>query len=66
MAEWQDISRRLAATDGVSDIDVLGLSGRGARVTLRYPSGPQHLGDVLARQGLSLRNQGGTWRLSLQ
>lgn len=64
MPEWQDISRRLAATQGVEDVDVAGLSARGARVSLRYPGGPQKLADVLAKQGLAMRNQGGTWRLS--
>jgi hypothetical protein len=66
MSEWTDISRRLSATDGVTDMDVAGLSGRGARVTLRFPGGPQRLSDLVMQQGLLLRNQGGTWRLSLE
>jgi hypothetical protein len=65
MAEWQDISRRLAATPGVEELDVAGLSARGARVTLRYAQGAQQLADDLARQGLNLRNTGGNWVLSL-
>ncbi len=66
MPEWQDLSRRLAATQGVEDVDVAGLSARGARVSLRYPGGPQKLADVLAKQGLTMRNQNGTWRLGTQ
>jgi Uncharacterized protein conserved in bacteria (DUF2066) len=65
MGEWQDISRKLSATPGVEELDVAGLSGRGARVTLRFAGGVELLADELATQGLSLRNNGGTWVLSL-
>jgi hypothetical protein len=66
MSEWQDISRRLGATPGVNDLEVLGLSARGARVTLRYEEGPEQLAEELAQQGLSLRNSGGAWVLQLR
>jgi hypothetical protein len=66
MSEWQDISRKLAATPGVEELEVAGLSARGARVTLRYAEGAERLADALAQQGLSLRNAGGTWVLSQQ
>jgi hypothetical protein len=66
MAEWQDISRRLSATPGVEELDVAGLSARGARVTLRYAGGAQRLAEELAQSGLSLRDNGGTWVLSLR
>jgi hypothetical protein len=65
MSEWQDISRKLGATPGVQELDVAGLSARGARVTLRYAAGAQQLADELAGQGLNLRNTGGNWVLSL-
>lgn len=65
MAEWQEISRKLSATQGVEELDVAGLSARGARVTLRYAEGAQQLADELARQGLNMRNSGGNWLLSL-
>ena len=65
MSEWQDISRKLAATPGVEELDVAGLSARGARVTLRFAEGAQQLADDLARQGLNLRNSSGNWVLSL-
>src|SRR5262249_32084686 len=41
MGEWQDISRKLGATPGVEELDVAGLSARGARVTLRYAGGAE-------------------------
>ena len=66
MSEWQDISRKLAATPGVEELEVAGLSARGARVTLHYAEGAERLADALASQGLSLRNAGGTWVLSQQ
>jgi hypothetical protein len=66
MAEWQDISRKLSATPGVEELDVAGLSARGARVTLRYADGAERLADELAQRGLSLRSNGGTWVLSLR
>ena len=64
MAEWQDISRKLSGTPGVEELDVAGLSARGARVTLRFPDGAERLAADLAQQGLSLRSTGGTWVLS--
>lgn len=66
MSEWQDISRKLGATPGVEELEVAGLSARGARVTLRYAEGAEQLAEALARQGLSLRNAGGNWVLSSQ
>lgn len=64
MNEWQDISRKLAAVPGMQDLDVMGLSARGARVSFRYPDGPQQLAQVLEQQGLTLRNANGGWTLS--
>jgi hypothetical protein len=66
MAEWQDISRKLSATPGVDELDVAGLSARGARVTLRYAGGVERLAAELEQRGLALRNTGGTWVLSLR
>ena len=66
MNEWQDISRKLSSTPGVEELEVAGLSARGARVTLRYTGGTERLADALARQGLALRNVGGNWVIALQ
>jgi hypothetical protein len=64
MAEWQDISHKLSAMPGIEELEVAGLSARGARVTLRFADGAEHLAEALAQQGLSLRNNNGTWVLS--
>ena len=56
MGEWQQISQRLAATPGVGNLDVEGLSARGARVALSFPGGPDALARALSAQGLSLRS----------
>lgn len=65
MAEWAEISRRLSQTPGVEDLDVAGLSQRGARVTLRYGGGDlDRLADALSQRGLILRDNGGGWVLS--
>lgn len=65
MAEWAEISRRLSQTPGVEDLDVAGLSQRGARVTLRYGGGDvDRLADALSQRGLVLRDNGGGWVLS--
>jgi hypothetical protein len=66
MSEWQDISRRLGALPGVEELEVVGLSARGARVTLRYAEGAEQFAAALARQGLALRNTGGNWTISAQ
>lgn len=66
MSEWQDISRRLSSTPGVEELEVAGLSARGARVTLRYADGAEALANALAQQGLSLRAVGSNWVLGLQ
>lgn len=64
MGEWQDISRKLAAVPGVQNLDVLGLSARGARVSFRYAEGPEQLAQVLEQQGLSLRRGNSGWLLT--
>jgi hypothetical protein len=66
MSEWQDISRKLAAVPGVEELEVAGLSARGARVTLRFVEGAERLVEALAQHGLDLRNAGGNWVLRAQ
>ncbi len=55
MGEWQQISRRLSATPGVGNLEVEGLSARGARIALTFPGGPEELARALSAQGLGLR-----------
>lgn len=64
MGEWQVISRQLAQTPDVADLEVEGLSARGARVALKYPGGAERLADALTEHGLALRSAGGGWVLS--
>jgi hypothetical protein len=56
MGEWQQISQRLSATPGVSNMEVEGLSARGARMSLVYPGGAEALARALSSQGLSVRS----------
>ena len=66
MAEWQDISRRLSAVPGVDTIDVLGMSGRNARVTFRFGGNAEQLSEAVGGQGLALRPGGGSYVLTLR
>ncbi len=56
MGEWQQISQRLAATPGVGNLEVEGLSARSARLALSFPGSPDELARALSGQGLSLRS----------
>jgi hypothetical protein len=62
-AEWNELRRRIVDTPGVDDVQIGAVSARSAEVTLRYPGGGQPLSTTLARQGLSLRNDGPRWLL---
>ena len=64
MGEWQRISRQLSSIPEISELDVEGLSTRGARVSMRYPGGPQSLASVLAQQGMTLSAAGSGWVLT--
>lgn len=56
MGEWQQISQRLATTPGVDNLEVEGLSARGARIALSFPGSADDLARALSSQGLSLRS----------
>lgn len=64
MVEWQEISRQLAHTPDLTDLEVLGLSARRARISLSYPGGGQNLALALAQQGLILENTREGWVLT--
>jgi Uncharacterized protein conserved in bacteria (DUF2066) len=66
MGEWQSLSRRLAETPGVEDVDVAGLSARGARVSLKYAGSIDQLADAVSQQGMALRRSGAGWVLTAQ
>lgn len=61
MGEWQDISRKLSAMSGVENLDVLGMSGRSARISLRYAGGAVRLAEALAGDGIAMRQSGQGW-----
>lgn len=61
MPAWTDISRRLARVPGVEDLDVAGLSGRSARVSLRYPGGIEALAAQVPQHGLVLQRGDRGW-----
>lgn len=64
IGEWADISKRLGQVPGVADIDVVGMSGRTARITLRYPQGATRLAEVAPQHGLAMRQDASGWVLS--
>ena len=61
MSEWQDMSRKLAGMPGVDNLDVLGMSGRSARVSLSYPGGAERLAEALAGDGIAMRQSAQGW-----
>lgn len=63
MGEWQQISRQLAATPGIDNLEVDGLSSRSARVTLSYAGSVEQLAQHLAADGLMLARSGAGWVL---
>lgn len=63
LAEWNDVRRQLLELPGVDGVEIGAVSARSADVSLRYPGGASRLADALARQGLTLHDQGGIWVL---
>lgn len=63
LAQWNAIRRQLNETPGVSGLTVNAVSPRAADLALNYPGGGEQLAEVLAGQGLQLRNIGGSWLL---
>jgi hypothetical protein len=61
MGQWQEIRRQIEETPGVEDMQIGGISTRGADVALRFPGGGEQLAEALRPQGLQMRNSGGTW-----
>jgi hypothetical protein len=44
---------------GVVDLRIDAQSARGAKLSLRYPGGPEELASALYSRGLTLKNAGG-------
>lgn len=64
IGEWATISKRLSQVPGVENIDVAGMSGRSARITLRYAEGVARLAAIASQHGLALRQNSGGWVLT--
>jgi hypothetical protein len=63
LVQWNAIRRQLGDTPGVAGLTVNAVSARAADVALSFPGGGEQLAEVLAPQGLQLRNIGGNWFL---
>lgn len=63
LVQWNAIRRQLDDTPGVAGLTVNAVSARAADVALSFPGGGEQLAEVLAPQGLQLRNIGGNWFL---
>jgi Uncharacterized protein conserved in bacteria (DUF2066) len=61
LSEWNDIRTRLLEVEGASDVEIGAISGRSARIGLRYPGGAGELSTALMSQGLKMSNSGGVW-----
>lgn len=62
-AEWYRLQQTISGRPGVQDFQVGAVSARRAEVSLRFPGGGQQLANGLARDGISLTNNGGQWVL---
>lgn len=63
LGEWTRLRETLTATPGVENIEFGSVSPRSAEISLLFPGGAQQLSAVVARQGLSLVNEGSIWIL---
>lgn len=62
--EWYDIQQKLQSINGVEDFQTTSVSARAAGVSLRFPGGGTNLANILARGGMSMRDDGtGQWVL---
>lgn len=61
MQQWQQLRDQIAATPGVQDLQIGGMSSAGADVALRFPGGGRQLSAALANRGITVRADGGTW-----
>lgn len=61
MQQWQQLRDQIAATPGVRDLQIGGMSSAGADVALRFPGGGRQLSAALANRGIVVRDDGGTW-----
>jgi hypothetical protein len=63
--EWTKIRNDLAAVRSITEVEVIGLSVREARIEVAYYGKPDQLRDTLTQQSLDLKPAGGTYTLQL-
>jgi hypothetical protein len=61
LQEWSDLRQTISGTPGVQDLQIGGLSARGADIALRFPGGAEALADQLRAQGLAMQGASGLW-----
>ena len=61
LAEWNDIRTRLIDADGAFDVTIGSVSALTASVALRHAGGTPALIAALARKGLAMSDNAGTW-----
>lgn len=61
LQEWSDLRQTISGTPGVQDVQIGGLSPRGADIALRFPGGAAALADQLRAQGLAMQGASGLW-----
>lgn len=63
LRHWQSIRKRLAAIDGVEELNIEKLSARGADVSCLYPGGAEAFARQVALAGMNLQPNGDKWLL---
>ena len=59
--QWRQMRQQLSGTPGVQNLQIGGISARGADIALRYPGGGARLAAALANRGITLQDSNGTW-----
>jgi hypothetical protein len=63
LRHWQSIRKRLAAIDGVEELNIEKLSAREADVSCLYPGGAEAFARQVALAGMNLQPNGDKWLL---
>lgn len=63
LRHWQSIRKRLAAINGVEELNIEKLSARGADVSCLYPGGAEAFARQVALVGMNLQPDGDKWLL---
>lgn len=66
LQQWQDMRRRLSELPGVEDLQVGGVTARGADIAFRFPGGGEAFANEVGALGFDVRASGGAWILRAQ